>query len=341
VAALNAAFPNMSVGSLALAPIAATLGAVTEGVYSYTSPGVVLSSANTFIVSFAYPQVTVAKTVLGDELVPGSEYPMEILCTRPDGSAVAPRSVIEPAAFNGTFTLKKGAVKVFGIPEFPSLAVADVCSVREIDSMGATGTYSSTQAAGADGVRPPPLDGVLSDGVYRSAATPATGQIITVTNAFTGELVVSKAVTGDPKSNIGIYELSIACDKNGPTERFLLKDRQTKLFPRIYAGTVCVILETRSDGATATYTDNSGVPNDGSVTIVLTPTSCRDAKLSAAPDCRANVIVTNTYAAAAASTSQPAAPTTAAAAPAPAPTSVPEAVAAPAIPVVEEPTFAG
>lgn len=343
-AQLNVSYPDMSIGSQALAPLTTKLDEVTTGVYSYTSPPVVLSAGASFRVSFAYPQMVVRKVVQGDETQPGAAYPMEAACTRADGSSVQPRSVIDPTAFNGRFSLKKDEVRSIGLAEFPLLSAADVCSIREIDSLGANGTYSSSRPAGADGVRPKPLDGVTIDGQYRSAPIAANGETVTVTNSFVGDLQITKVVTGPPQSNIAIYELSIACDKGGPVERFLLKDRQTKLFPNIISDTTCVVVEPRSDGARVSYTDNSGQPDDGTVHIELSPVGCRDQRFAGVADCRASVIVTNTYAdpASAPTTTGPPAPAVAAAAaPAAAPTVVPEAVAAPATPVSAEPNFTG
>ena len=185
----------------------------------------------------------------------------------------------------------------------------------------------------------------MADGEYRSAAIPANGETITITNSFTGDLQITKVVSGPPASNIAIYELSIACDKVGPVERFLLKDRQSKLYPDLVTGTTCVVVETRSDGAQVSFTDNSGQPDDATVTIALTPVSCVDQRLSAAPACRVSVIVTNTYVPVApVPLSAPVASQVAAtlsASVVPTASALPMPDAAPATPLVAEPTFTG
>jgi Domain of unknown function (DUF5979) len=142
-------------------------------------------------------------------------------------------------------------------------------------------------------------------------------------------LIVSKVVVGDPKSNIAVYEVSVSCNNNGPRETFLLKDRQSKVFTGIISGTSCLVSESRSDGATASYADNSGDnATDGRVTIKGTASGCIDTRLSAYPDCRANVIITNSYVPA----------TTTAAATTAAPATQAPATAAPVAPApVEEP----
>lgn len=256
---------------------------------------------------------------------------------------VAPNTA---AGFTGAFTLVGGAAtRVFTNNEFPGLNGGGVCEVTETNSLGMPVTlYSSTTATA--GVT---LAGTTASGAYRSALT-AMGQTVTVTNASYGDLVVSKVVTGDPKTNIATYEVSVSCDKGGPKDTFLLKDRQSKVYQNIVSGTNCLVTETKSDGATPSYADNSGDnTTDGRVVIKRKGTGCAQvgaptgaapggpAPTSAFDECWANVIITNSYVVATTTTAAPAvttaAPTTAAPAPAPSPAPAPE--------VIDEPTFTG
>ena len=240
-------------------------------------------------------------------------------------------------ASGATFLLKKDATRTFGLNEFPTVQASDTCVIREVANGGGATSFSSTQPALADGTASPPLPGVLVAGSFSSAATLLSGQTVTVTNSYTGDFIISKVVTGDPKTNIAVYEISVACDKGGPKETFLLKDRQSKVYTGIASGTNCLVTETRSDGATASYADNSGDnTTDGRVTIKATAAGCIDTRLAAFPDCRANVIVTNDYNVLATTTTAAAATTVA-----PATTAAPAITPAPPTAVIEEPTFTG
>jgi hypothetical protein len=230
----------------------------------------------------------------------------------------------------GQFTLTgAGATssRVFGVNDFPGMTGNSTCTVREINANTANLSYSS-------------LNGATGATAVAGDTVQANGGTLTVTNSFTGDLIVSKVVTGDPKTNIAIYEISVACDKGGPRETFLLKDRQSRRYTGIASGTNCLVTETRSDGATTSYSDNSGDnTTDGRVTIKQTSSGCRDANLTGTPDCIGSVIVTNSYVAAttAAPATTAAAPATAAPATTAAPAVVPEAPVA----IEEEPTFTG
>jgi hypothetical protein len=231
-----------------------------------------------------------------------------------------------------SFTLKGGASRVIGANDVAGLTAANTCSVTELNANGANLVYQF-------------LSGAAGSTTGFGNTVLANGGTLTVTNAFTGDLIVSKVVTGDPRTNVAIYEVSVACDQGGPRETFLLKDRQSRVYRGIAAGTNCLVTETRSDGATATYADNSGEnTTDGRVVIRQTQQGCIDPNLSttsgsalatAKPDCVASVIITNSY-----TTTTVAPSTTAAAAAAPA-TAAPAVAPAPAEPVVEAPTFTG
>jgi hypothetical protein len=254
--------------------------------------------------------------------------------------------------FNGTFALKGGESKSFSFNEFPNLTTASKCEVWETNGGGASVTaFSSTNGTAA------PLAGLNNAaGRFQSNLT-AMNETITVTNSFLGDMIISKVVTGDPKTNIATYEISVACDKGGPKDTFLIKDRQSKVYSNIASGTNCLITETKSDGAVASYKDNSGDnTTDGRVTIKRRPIGgCGDvlgvtgAPTAATPggpaptttfnECWASVIITNDYnPVAAPETTKAAAAAPATAAPA---TAAPAVAPAPPVAVDATPTFAG
>jgi hypothetical protein len=260
--------------------------------------------------------------------------------------------------FNGTFALKGGESKSFSFNEFPNLTSASKCEVWETNGGGATATaFSSTNPADANGIAVAPSNGVTnSAGRWQSALT-SMNQTVTVTNSFYGDMIISKVVTGDPKTNVATYEISVACDKGGPKDTFLIKDRQSKVYSNIASGTNCLITETKSDGAVASYKDNSGDnTTDGRVTIKRRPVGgCGDvlgvtgAPTAATPggpaptttfnECWASIIITNDYnPVAAPETTKAAAAAPATAAPA---TAAPAVAPAPAVAVDATPTFAG
>jgi Domain of unknown function (DUF5979) len=305
-------------------------------------------AATAFTISIVFPSFTVKKVIFGDELFPGTDYEMAAACLYESGNS----------AGGTTFKLKGGASKTISQTEIPGLISGAICHVAEINNGGAASTSFSTTksdgtespgiALGTDPASFNPFTGAnlcpvrFADGVcrtgfgYASAGAVADGSTITVTNGFVGDLIISKVVSGDPKSNIGLYEVKLSCTNSanrGPNETFLMKDRQTKVFTGILTGSVCTVTESRSDGAISTLSDNSGESViDGKVVIKATTSGCVDPRFSVYPDCRANVIITNTYAATAATATTTVAVTTVA--PAAAPTTAAPIAAAP----VEEPT---
>lgn len=335
---LTAATPTITIGGTARA-VSTLVTPIVAGSTTYRSAEVAVTAATDVVVTFTYPSITVKKVVAGDELTAGFDYPMVISCQYADGVNIPNVRAQSGAAtgFDGNFTLKKDATRTFGVSEFPQLVVGARCQVTETNAGGGSTSFASSQSPNADGTARPALPGVIVGGVFQSASTEANGQTITVTNAFTGDLIVSKVVTGDPKTNIAVYEISVACDKGGPKDSFLLKDRQSKVYTGLATGMNCLITETRTDGAEASYSDNSGDnTTDGRVTIKGTASGCLDKNLSAFPDCRANVIITNSYNVTTTTTTAAATTTVA-----PATTAAPAVIAEPATPVVEEPTFTG
>ncbi len=301
------------------------------------------------------PSTIPAGSLLGNWANLGTGSPTTLYTTVVNAINALPNAQPTPnvaGGFNGTFALKGGESKSFSFNEFPNLTTASRCEVWETNGGGATATgFSSTNGTAA------PLGGVTNAaGRWQSALT-GMNETITVSNSFYGDMIISKVVTGDPKTNIATYEISVACDKGGPKDTFLIKDRQSKVYSNIASGTNCLITETKSDGAVASYKDNSGDnTTDGRVTIKRRPVGgCGDvlgvtgAPTAATPggpaptttfnECWASVIITNDYnPVAAPETTKAAAAAPATAAPA---TAAPAVAPAPAVAVDATPTFAG
>jgi hypothetical protein len=315
---------------------------------------------NQITVTITYPTFTVKKTVVGEEATTGFDYSMAAVCY--NGATYSATGALLPtASFVGPFrwTQKANSDRVIKTSDMPGLFLGATCHVAELANGGAAATtYSGVSTTGAQAILIGKNVGDLNPFAdAAAAANPAApvftrfvagtsdgnaptfvtngfsvaNQTITVTNSFVGDLLVSKVVSGDPKTNIAIYEINVSCNQGGPRETFLLKDRQSKLFTGIPTGARCNVQELRSDGAEATYSDNSGEnTTDGIVTIKATASGCIDRNLSSFPDCRANVIVTNSYGAAtttAAPTTAASAAVTTAAPVAPAPVEEPEELA--------------
>ncbi len=300
---------NGLAGTTIFNPATALVGVSVGGVFlstlklGVTTAAVPVTAATSVVFTLTYPSLTVRKTVIGTETTAGTAYPMIATCQY-NTTPPAPIPAADGKSTFVAFKLKNGEQKVLTIADFPGLVADATCFVAETDNGGARlTTIVSTKADGTTvlgGYFGPTFkaDGSVDiPGRNISGPTTASGQTVTITNSFIqlGDLIVSKVVTGDPKSAVTIYEFKVTCSNN-LTETFLLKDRQSKLYTGIPVGTVCTVTETRSDGATTIYADNSETPNDGATTIKTTSVGCRDVNLAAAPDCRANVIVTNSYA---------------------------------------------
>ncbi len=288
---------------LAIAGTVRASGTLGTG-FSMTPAQFVPLTADTAIdVVVSYPSFTVRAATVGTESVPGGEYKMALVCTYNDG-------IIYAAL---TFPLRSGASKVFSTLEIPELVVGSSCRVTEIEGNGASVITIDTQpvepgtallpavalpdgsAAGTN----PFVDAAFVPPIrprFASAGFNPNGSVVTVTNRFVGDLMVSKVVTGQPRSNVAIYELQLSCNEGGVKDSFLLKHGQTWLRTGLQVGWSCAVAELRSDGAVVSYSDNSGEnATDGRIVIKGTPSGCVNANLTLFPDCRANVIVTNDY----------------------------------------------
>jgi hypothetical protein len=216
------------------------------------------------------------------------------------------------------------------------------CSLQTVDVAAGSVEYLTTQPIGADGVRPAALPGRVSSTGFRS--TPASaGQSITASLRFTGDLSIA-ARSADASSSGGSVGLSLRCRDSAVNETFRLRAGERRVRTGITAGTICTL---SADVTGVRFDDTSGTPNDATVTVIETPSSCWDLRVADA-GCRTSI--TATFSSAVTDQPDPATPTTtpptttppdntqparAEAAPAPAPTPAP----APA--VVDEPAFTG
>lgn len=215
------------------------------------------------------------------------------------------------------------------------------CTLQAVDVAAGSVDYSTTQAVRADGLVPAALPGRVSAGGFRSTPA-AVGQTITATLRFTGDLSVSvRSVDG--ASSEGSVGLSLRCRDSAVNETFRLRPGERRVRTGITAGTVCTL---SADVPGARFDDTSGAPNDATVTVIETPSSCWDLRVADA-GCRTAIVATVSTSAVVepdpttATTSPPTTTvpdkgqpaTTAAPAPAPTP--------APAAAVVDEPAFTG
>jgi hypothetical protein len=353
--------PATTTGGSTLTPGAA-VGAVNQYVNALllNAPDLTAATGPTagsvIVYPYNYTGVVAAGGIIGNWANLGTGNPslytqvLNQILSEKIGGAIAPNTA---GGFTGSFALKGGESKSLSFNEFPGLTTASKCEVWETNGGGATATgFSSTNGTAA------PLGGVNnSAGRWQSNLT-AMNETITVTNSFYGDMIISKVVTGDPKTNVATYEISVACDKGGPKDTFLIKDRQSKVYSNIASGTNCLITETKSDGAVASYKDNSGDnTTDGRVTIKRRPVGgCGDvlgvtgAPTAATPggpaptttfnECWASIIITNDYNPPATTEAPKAAAAVAPATAAPA-TAAPAVAPAPAVAVDATPTFAG
>ena len=207
------------------------------------------------------------------------------------------------------FTLRRNGTRAISSTDVPGLVGGSSCRFSETDGIGAS--LVSSSAGGSFVPRG-------ASTVFVSNLVPI-GSTVTITNTFLGRLRVSVAVAGDPGSRIASFGVQVRCELAGIDDSFLLKAGQSKLYENITAGTVCVVAETKSDGASVTVNDNSGpAVNDGAVVIPVQGTGCGagspaitgagSAVSPPADSCFASVMLTNTYGPSAAVPSPPAPP---------------------------------
>ena len=207
------------------------------------------------------------------------------------------------------FTLRRNGSRAISAADVPGLIGGSSCRFSETDGIGAS--LISSSAGGSFVPRG-------ASTVFVSNLVPI-GSTVTITNTFLGRLRVGVAVAGDPGSRIATFGVRVRCELAGIDDSFLLKAGQSKVYENITAGTVCIVAETKSDGASVTVNDNSGpAVSDGTVVIPVQGAGCGpgspaiagagSAVSPPADSCFASVMLTNTYGPSAAVSTPPAPP---------------------------------
>ena len=204
--------------------------------------------------------LTVTKAVSTTATV-GSFGPFDftLACTVNTGTATL---TVPLATGDAAFTLADGESHTIG-----DLPVTARCALREADSDGATtigvrvGSGSTTTVA-----QNAPATIVLGTNATYTA---------TVTNTYaSGQLSVTKDVTGATEYGDAEFEVAIECTYDGQTlfdGSITLVDGDTEtLTPRFPVGTSCALTETDAGGATVAAADRSVTIAAGTTNTVLT-----------------------------------------------------------------------
>jgi hypothetical protein len=235
----------------------------------------------------AEPSIRIKAEVRGTQRTDGYKYQYEMFCARTNGSAVLTSENKEQFAV----TVGKGETVTVGTKEFPNLTMEDACWIRVAAGDGSETTYKSSNGTRADGSVRDASPGLISGGGYRSAPALATGELITSTHSYSGDLVVTNRVEGIPANGTAIVAVSIRCDNQGISRTLNLSDGDRELITGIPTGSSCRVSTLTGRSRTE---DNSGSPSDGVVVITPIRPECLDLR-NAAADCRATVAVTTTY----------------------------------------------
>jgi hypothetical protein len=237
--------------------------------------------------SAADPSLRVKVEVRGVQRTEGFRYQYEMLCTRTNDTMVQTSENKEQLAV----TVSKGETVTVGIKEFPTLTLDDACWIRAMSTDGSETTYKTTNGTRADGSTRDSSPGLIANGGYRSASALATGETITATHSYTGDLVVTNRVEGVPANGTAVVPVSIRCDNQGISRTLNLSDGDRELITGIPTGSSCRVSTLAGRSRTE---DNSGSPSDGVVIISPIRSECLDLRNSSA-DCRATVGVTTAY----------------------------------------------
>jgi hypothetical protein len=235
----------------------------------------------------AEPSIRIKAEVRGTQRTDGFTYQYEMLCARTNGSAILTSENKEQFSV----TVGKGETVTVGTKEFPNLTMEDACWIRVSAGDGSETTYKSGNGTRADGSVRDASPGLISGGGYRSAPALATGELITATHSYTGDLVVTNRVEGIPANGTAIVPVSIRCDNQGISRTLNLSDGDRELITGIPTGSSCRVSTLTGRSRTE---DNSGAPSDGVVIISPIRSECLDLR-NAAADCRATVAVTTAY----------------------------------------------
>jgi hypothetical protein len=282
------------------------------------------------------PLIVINVVTRGKTATPVDGYSVEVRCSTSSGGRIK--------ASTGTdefkFIAKGGEIKRLTIADFPTLTTADSCVVASTGGAG-TDVFYRTTATPTNGVANEPSAGMISGGLYQSAAARANGRTVEILHVYSGDFLLSNVVTGPSTSVEPVFTFSIRCDGDAP-RIVTLGNSQTRLITGVSSGSVCRVEQV--SGGTPQFDDNSGDPRDGVVTIGFAEPACWDLR-TATPTCRSIVNVTNTSSAAT-EAERPETPTdqTTTTVPQnqqPANTAAPAVAAAPASPVSETPAFTG
>ncbi len=242
-------------------------------------------SASSAAPAGSIPSVTITVSVVGrpPAAPPAgpSSYQATVACRSAAGSS--PREL--------AVSLTPGQARVITVADLPGLSITDRCTVTaRVD--GAQTEFLTTQPDRTDGSTPDPIGGLIDADGFHSAPAIANGQSIAVTHRYTGDLLISKTVTGAPEFSIGTYQLQVSCSDNGFLQTLSLANSQTRLITGIPVGSTCRITEPSTPGTR--FEDNSGDPFDGTVVIAATTAACWDLR-NTTPSCRVTLTSTHAY----------------------------------------------
>ena len=237
--------------------------------------------------SAADPSVRVKVEVRGVQRTESYKYQYDIFCARTNGTVVQTSESKDHFAV----TVGKDETVTAGTKEFPSLALEDSCWIRATATDGSETTYKTTNGLRADGTTRDTSPGLIANGSYRSASAFTTGETITATQSYTGDLVVTNRIEGIPANGAAIVPVSIRCNNQGISRTLNLSDDDRELITGLPTGSSCQVSTLAGRSRTE---DNSGSPSDGAVIIAPIRPECLDLR-NASTDCRATVAITTAY----------------------------------------------
>jgi hypothetical protein len=187
------------------------------------------------------------------------------------------------------FVLAGNAKRTLTPSDLPGLTAEHECVIRTAVSNGATSTYQSSQRPLSDGTRLSAQPGVLDRDGFASAPAFADGQTITVTQTFSGDLLLRRTSDSNAFGSNKAALFQIKC--SGGTQRTVtLQSGEQQLLAGLTSGQTCTA---SSLSGSARFNDNSGNPTDGSVTILTGRADCLDLR-ALTSNCRAVITVSAT-----------------------------------------------
>ncbi len=237
----------------------------------------------------ADPSIRIKTELRGTQRTDGFKYQYEMFCAHTNGATV----LTVDSKDQLVVTVGKGETVTVGTKEFPSLSLEDACWIRTTTaaSDGSETIFKTTNGTRADGSARDTSPGLISGGGYRSASAMTTGETITATHSYTGDVVVTNRVEGVPANGTAVVPISIRCDNQGISRTLNLSDGDRELITGIPTGSSCRVSTLAGRSHTE---DNSGSPSDGVVIISPVRPECLDLR-NASSDCRATVAITTIY----------------------------------------------